>query len=136
MRQRFFVLFILLLCFPPSSAFAARVFGDIKINGKPIPAGVPVKIFRPMPAGGKSTAAPSIADSTTTDRFASYKLADSTATDKFGSYKLMVKEEGKCALAILYEKQTISIDIFSYKEATRYDLIFEKTDGKLSLRRK
>ena len=121
MRQRLVVL-LMLLCLPPSSAFAGRVFGDIKMNAKPLAAGVPVKIFRPLPAGAKTTATPS--------------MADSTATDKFGSYKLTVKEEGKCTLAILYEKQTLSLEVFSYKEATRYDLILEKKDGKLNLRRK
>jgi hypothetical protein len=63
-------------------------------------------------------------------------MADSTATDKFGSYKLSVKPEGKCILSLTYEKQVLTLEVFSYKEATRYDLILEKTDGKFSLRRK
>jgi hypothetical protein len=63
-------------------------------------------------------------------------VVDSTVTDKFGSYKLTVKQEGKCVLTLLYEKQALSLDVFSYKEATRYDLVVEKKEGKLSLRRK
>jgi hypothetical protein len=112
-----------LLCFAlPTSAWAGRVFGDIKLGDKPLPAGGPVKIARVTTEDGKS-------------RTASVP-ADSTATDEFGSYKLMVKEPGKCVLAIVYEKQTASLEVFSYKEATRYDLILERKDGKLALRRK
>lgn len=108
-----------------SAASAGRIFGDIKMDGKPLPAGVPVEVFLAPPAdagSGASKVAPA--------------RADSTATDKFGSYKLTVKPEGKCTLSIQYEKQTVSIEVFSYKEATRYDLILEKKDGVFSLRRK
>jgi hypothetical protein len=55
---------------------------------------------------------------------------------KFGSYKLTMKEAGKCVLTLVYQKQALTLEVFSYKEATRYDLIVEKKDGKLSLRRK
>jgi hypothetical protein len=122
MRKSFIVLLMLLTCALPFDAWAGRVFGDIKLAGKPLPAGVPVKIARVVPAEGK-TAATTVA-------------ADSTGTDEFGSYKLMVKEAGKCVLVIVYEKQTASLEVFSNKEATRYDLILEKKDGKLTLRRK
>jgi hypothetical protein len=120
MRQKLIALVVLLTCSIPASALAARVFGDIKMDGKPLPEGVPVKVSRPVAEGAKGPA----------------PTADSTATDKYGSYKLVVKEEGKCALTILYEKQALSIDVFSNKEATRYDLVLEKKDGKLTLRRK
>ncbi len=119
MRYRSIGLFILFALCLPASALAGRVFGDIRLDGKPVPAGVPVKIAR-APAGG-AKAAPT---------------ADSTATDQFGSYKLMVKEPGKCILTIVYQKQTAVLELFSYKEATRYDLVLEKKDGALSLRRK
>jgi hypothetical protein len=119
LRLRLVVPLILLTCLAPVTALAARVFGDIKIDGKPVAAGVPVKITRLVTEGGKSKAA-----------------ADSTTTDKFGSYKLMVKETGKCVLSIMYDKQSSSLEVFSNKEATRYDLILEKSDGKWSLRRK
>ena len=61
---------------------------------------------------------------------------DSTVTDKFGSYKLTVKGEGKCVLTLIYEKRPITLEVFSYKDATRYDLILAKTDGAFALRRK
>jgi hypothetical protein len=122
MRKPFVILLALLACALPFDAWAGRVFGDIKLDGKPLPAGVPVKIARLVTAEGKTTA--------------TAVPADSTATDEFGSYKLMVKDAGKCVLAIAYEKQTATLEVFSNKEATRYDLVLEKKDGKLTLRRK
>ena len=109
---------LLALC-TASSAFAGRIFGDIKIDGKPLPAGVPVEIaVVKEDAKGKPP------------------RADSTSTDKFGSYKLAVKEKGKCQLKVTYEKQALVLEVFSYGEPTRYDLVVEKKDGKLSIRRK
>ncbi len=110
------------VCVAASNAYAGRVFGDIKLQGKPVPAGLPVTIAVVPPATGDAKPAPAV--------------VDSTATDKFGSYKLSLKQEGKCVLTLLYEKQKVTLEVFSYKNATRYDLILEKKDGKLSLRRK
>jgi hypothetical protein len=97
-----------------TGAFAGKIFGDITLDGKPLAAGVKVKVTRP---GAKAT-------------------ADSTATDKFGSYKLLVKEEGKTTLTVFYDKHALELAVFSNKEATRYDLVLEKKEGKLTVRRK
>jgi hypothetical protein len=97
-----------------TSASAGKIFGDIKLDGKPLPQGVKVRVTRPGVAA----------------------VADSTATDKFGSYKLTIKEEGKSTLTVVYEKTALELAVFSNKEATRYDLVVEKKDGKLILRRK
>ncbi|MDD4856718.1 MAG: hypothetical protein PHD74_01285 [Candidatus Krumholzibacteria bacterium] len=116
---------ILLVCLASSSASAGRIFGDIKLDGKPVAAGLAVKIALAPPVsapGAKSQPASA--------------AVDTTVTDKFGSYKLTVKEAGKCILTLVYERQALTLEVFSYKEATRYDLIIEKKDGKLSLRRK
>ena len=110
---------LLLVLLAAAPAFAGRIFGDIKLDGKPLPAGVHVQITQPLAAEAKTAA-----------------IADTTVTDKFGSYKLNVKAEGKCILTVVYEKQPVELTVFSYKEATRYDLILEKKDGKPSLRRK
>jgi len=107
-----------------SDAFAGRIFGDIKQDGKPVTAGLTVKIALAPPAAAENA------------KPAEPVVVDTTATDKFGSYKLMVKQEGKCILTLLIDKQPLTLEVFSYKEATRYDLIVEKKDGKLSLKRK
>jgi len=125
MRWIVFISVVLSVCLAASNAAAGRIFGDIKLDGKPVPAGLVVKIavvLTVRDTTSKSKAAPIV--------------ADTTLTDKFGSYKLTVKQQGKCILTLAYEKQTLSLEVFSYKEATRYDLIVEKKDGKLSLRRK
>ncbi len=57
-------------------------------------------------------------------------------TDKSGSYHLVVKETGKCALAVSYKGQTASLGIASYDDAVQVDLVLESKDGKLAVRRK
>ena len=115
MRSFIFVVSIVgLVLLGAQPAAAGRIFGDIKLDGKPLPEGVKIRVSAP----GATT------------------VADSTTTDKFGSFKLMVKGEGKCTLTIVHEKQPVELAIFSNKEAMRYDLVLEKKDGKPSLRRK
>ena len=97
-----------------TSAFAGKIFGDISIDGKPVAAGIVVKVTKPGAAA----------------------IADTTLTDKFGSYKLLVKEEGKSTLTVRYEKSVLEIAVFSTKEPARFDLVIEKKDGKPGLRRK
>jgi hypothetical protein len=97
-----------------TGALAGKIFGDITLDGKPVAAGIKIKITHP----GTSA------------------VADSAVTDKFGSYKLLVKEEGKTTLTVFFEKQPLGLAVFSNKEATRYDLVVEKKEGKLTLRRK
>jgi len=125
MRSIIIVSLALLVSLAASNASAGRIFGDIKLDGKPVPAGLTVMIVLAPPAsapGAKPKPAPIV--------------ADTAVTDKVGSYKLTVKQEGKCILTLVYEKQVLTLEVFSYKEATRYDLVLEKKDGKLSLRRK
>lgn len=124
MRNIVIALLAASICLCASNAFAGRIFGDIKLDGKPVPAGLPVTVAAVVAAaepGAASKPGP---------------LADSTATDQYGSYKLNVKQIGKCVLTLVYQKQTLALEVFSYKVPTRYDLVLEKKDGKLSLRRK
>jgi len=95
------------------------------MDGKPVPAGLTVKI----------ALAPAASDTSAKSKAAPV-VVDTTLTDKFGSYKLIVKQEGKCVLTLMYAKLPLTLEVFSYKDPTRYDLILEKKDGKLSLRRK
>ena len=125
MRRIVMVSLVLAACLAASNASAGRIFGDIKLDGKPVPAGLTMKIALAPPAsvpGAKPQPSPA--------------AVDTTLTDKFGSYKLTVKQEGKCVLTLVYEKQALMLEVFSYKDATRYDLVLDKKDGKLSLRRK
>jgi len=125
MKRIVVVSMVLFVCLAAANAHAGRIFGDIKMDGKPVPAGLMVTIAVAPPAsapGDTAKHAPA--------------AVDTTLTDKFGSYKLSVKQEGKCVLTLAYEKQALMLEVFSYKNATRYDLILEKKDGKLSMRRK
>jgi hypothetical protein len=47
-----------------------------------------------------------------------------------------VKEEGKATLIVVWDGKPVELPVFSNKEATRYDLVVEKKEGKLILRRK
>jgi hypothetical protein len=125
MKRIVVVSIVLFVCLAAANAHAGRIFGDIKMDGKPVPAGLMVTIAAAPPAG---------APNDTTKRAPA--AVDTTLTDKFGSYKLSLKQEGKCVLTLAYEKQVLVIEVFSYKNATRYDLILEKKNGKLSMRRK
>ena len=128
MRPIVILSLVLLASVAASNALAGRIFGDIKLDGKPVPAGLPVMIAFAPPAGDEAAKSekPKPAPAP----------IDSSATDKVGSYKLNIKGEGKCILTLLYDKQAPALEVFSYKEATRYDLILEKKDGKYSLKRK
>lgn len=116
---------VIIVCLAAANARAGRIFGDIKMDGKPVAGGLMVTI---------APAPPASAPADTVKRAPA--PPDTTLTDKFGSYKLNVKQEGKCVLTLVYEKQALTLEVFSYKNATRYDLIIEKKDGKPSLRRK
>lgn len=112
--MRFIALAIASLTLLTTNASAGKIFGDISFADKPVAAGVKVKITKP---GGAA-------------------VADTALTDKLGSYKLFVKEEGKATLTVLYQGKALELPVFSNKEATRYDLVVEKKDDKLTLRRK
>lgn len=113
---------LIVIALGASDASAGRLFGDVKISGKPAPEGVLITVQAAAnPADkGKAASAP----------------ADTVETDKVGSYKVMVKHEGKCTLTVHLGKRTAVIEVFSYKEPTRYDLLVEEKDGKLAVRRK
>ncbi|RPH64764.1 MAG: hypothetical protein EHM89_00890 [Acidobacteria bacterium] len=105
-----------------SSASAGRLFGDVKMGGKPASEGMLITVQ-------------AAANPTDKEKGASAPI-DSVKTDKVGSYKVVVKAEGKCALTVHLGKKTAVLEVFSYKEPTRYDLIVEEKDGKLTVRRK
>jgi hypothetical protein len=113
---------LVIIALGATSASAGRLFGDVKVGAKPAPEGMLITV----------QAAASAADK---DKGATAPI-DSVRTDKVGSYKVVVKHEGKCVLTVHHGKQTAVLEVFSYKEPTRYDLLVEEKDGKLTVKRK
>ena len=105
-----------------TSASAGKLFGDVKKADKPVAQGVLITLQA-------VSAKPE-------DKGASTGPIDSVLTDKVGSYKVAVKGEGKYVLTVYMGKQKGTLEVFSYKEPTRYDLILDEKDGKLAVRRK
>ncbi len=119
------LLIAILMLLSSAPLLAGKIFGDIKMGDKPVAEGIKLTISAPVKAAETGKPAPTPA------------VADSAFTDKFGAYRLNVKEEGKCILTVQIEKQTPALEVFSYANATRYDLVLEKDkDGKYSLKRK
>jgi hypothetical protein len=110
---------LIFIALAASSATAGRLFGDVKIAGKPAPEGTLITV-QPAPKPDEKATGP----------------IDSVMTDKVGSFKVVVKAEGKCTLTVHHAKKTAVLEVFSYKEPTRYDLLVEEKDGKLTVRRK
>lgn len=122
--MRRILLITVLSLLPLTQLFAGRIFGNIMMGDKPLADSVLVTVGVP----GKVTdaaKAPAVVP------------ADSTRTKDSGSYRLNVKEEGKCVLTVHVDKQTPTLEVFSYANATRYDILIEKgKDGKYTLKRK
>jgi hypothetical protein len=112
---------LIMITLGAASASAGRIFGDMKISGKSAPEGVLITVQAVTPADAKDVPPAPI---------------DTVTTDKVGSYKVVVKKEGKCTLTVHVGKKTATLEVFSYKEPTRYDLLVEETDGKLAVKRK
>lgn len=56
-------------------------------------------------------------------------------TDKSGSFRLKVAASGKCKFTVAHDKQTASIDVVLFDNATRYRFVLETADGKSVLKR-
>jgi hypothetical protein len=102
-------------------AAAGRLFGDIRQGGKPVPPGLLITL---VPAAVPGSARPAAAP------------VDSARTDKVGSYKLAAPAEGKYLLTVHRDEKSATLPVFSYRQATRYDLVLESKDGVLTVRRK
>ena len=109
MKRIFALVVQLLILCPPVPA--GEIFGTIKEGTKALPKGTKVEIISPH-------------------------KTYSGQTDNYGSYRLYVREKGKCSLKVHVDKLTPSIDIFSYEKSTRYDLVLERTDSTVALKRK
>ena len=112
---------LLIVAVAVTGANAGKLFGDVRKGDKPVAAGVLITLQPAAREGDKGEAAGPI---------------DSVMTDKVGSFKVTVKGEGKYMLTVHDGKQKAVLEVFSYKEPTRYDLVLEEKDGKLTVRRK
>ena len=112
----------LLIAVGVTNASAGRLFGDVKKGDKPVPAGMLITL--------------QAVSTKPEDKGAATGPIDSVLTDKVGSYKVMVKGEGKYTLTLYLGKEKAVLEVFSYKDPTRYDLILEDKNGKLTVRRK
>src|ERR1700730_13958591 len=97
----FLVSFLLLA----SAASAAEIHGTISENGKPLPAGVSLK----LDCGGGPPAA---------------------ATDSYGSYSLKSSSTGECSLTVQYKGSSPSLKVTLYERPSRYDLVVKEEAGK------
>lgn len=93
--------FVIILC--PSLVFAGEIYGTIKKDRTPVEKGIKVEV--------KCAGRPDI-----------FKT---TETDEYGSYRIYIPAEGNCTLT-LHHEQKPSIEIYSYKSSTRYNLLIEK----------
>ncbi|MEO8191590.1 MAG: hypothetical protein ABI682_14725 [Acidobacteriota bacterium] len=99
-------------CFVPAgAALASEVFGTVSEAGKPLPAGVPLKLEC---EGG----------------------AASGVTDEFGSYSLKTPATGDCRLSLTHKGASPSLKVTLYEKPSRYDLVVKGEAGKLTLTRK
>lgn len=95
----------------PYLTIAGEIYGSIKKGRKPLGKDVPIEI----------------------------KIGDkeySTKTDRYGSYRIFVMETGNCTLTVKGTKSSPSIQISSYKNSIRYDLVLLYEDKKWFLKRK
>jgi hypothetical protein len=90
---------------------AGEIYGVIKEGDKPVAEGVQVEA-------------------------ATSAKTYTAKTDARGGYRLFIDENGKATLTVHYNQQSPGMEIFSFEGSTRYDLILDKKDGKLVLRRK
>ena len=59
----------------------------------------------------------------------------SAVTDDFGNYRVAVAETGKCEFTVHFKDQSVSAEIQSYWNPSRFDWALEKSGDKYSLKR-
>ena len=94
-----------------AAASAAEIHGTASENGKPLPAGVVLK----LECGAESATA---------------------KTDDFGSYSVKIAATGECKLSLDYKGSSPSLKVTVYEKPSRYDVAVKEEAGKLVLTRK
>jgi hypothetical protein len=95
----------------PLALSAAEIHGTVSEAGKPVAAGVALK----LDCGGASATA---------------------STDQYGGYSLKIAATGQCKLSVDYKGASASLGVAVFDKGSRYDLELKQDAGKLSLTRK
>ena len=106
-----FAILVLVSSVAATCARAGEIFGTLSEGGKPVAAGVALK----MNCSDASVSA---------------------KTDSYGSYRLRGAVSGKCSLQAQFKNETPSLDVVVYEKPARYDLDLSLKDGKYRLERK
>ena len=93
-----------------ASGFAGEIYGTIKQGKDLVPKGTALEI--------KSSA-----------------KTYSAVTDEFGNYRVAVAETGKCEFTVHFKDQSVSAEMQSYWNPSRFDWVLEKSGDKYSLKR-
>lgn len=59
----------------------------------------------------------------------------SAVADEFGNYRVVVAETGKCQITIHLKDQSVTGEVQSYWNPSRFDWVVEKSGDKYSLKR-
>jgi bifunctional ADP-heptose synthase (sugar kinase/adenylyltransferase) len=94
-----------------ATARAGEVYGTVTEAGKPVAAGMALKLA----CGDASTAA---------------------KTDAYGSYSVKINATGKCTLTVASLAGAPSITVNVYEKSARYDLTLAQSGGKYTISRK
>ena len=93
-----------------ASSFAGEIYGTIKQGKDLVPKSTTIEI--------KSSA-----------------KTYSAVTDEFGNYRVAVAETGKCEFTVHFKDQSVSAEMQSYWNPSRFDWVLEKSGDKYSLKR-
>ena len=93
-----------------ASSFAGEIYGTIKEGKDLVPKNTTIEI--------KSSA-----------------KTYSAVTDEFGNYRVAVAETGKCEFTVHFKDQSVSAEMQSYWNPSRFDWVLEKSGDKYSLKR-
>ena len=94
-------------------AFAAQIYGTLREGNRPL-VGYDVSIICENKSHSKGLA----------------------TTDSTGLYRTYISENGKCTLQFSYKGQSVTTDIYSFGDPTRYDYDLVQRNGTYVLQRR
>jgi hypothetical protein len=110
--KRLPVLLLMILCLP-IIAFAAQIYGSLRVNNASVGEGVPVRI----------------------------QCADGAyegKTDRYGAYSIPLRPSRKCSLSVNYAgRWSVPFDVYPDEDPVRYDFdLIRQSDGAITLSRR